>query len=362
MPHIAFVIAGLSAGGAERVIGLLADHWIDKGYAVTIIAFDAPGDRIFHPLNDAVRVIRLGIKARRRFAGLPAMARRLRALRKTLNKLSPDVTISFLTKINVLSLLACLGTNRRVVISERNNPRLQQTHPLWTKALSRLHWRADAIVMQTRKSCECLDHPTRARARVIPNPIEISPSIKGRRSTYHLAAAGRLTPQKGFDMLIDAFAQVAHRHPNWSLVIWGEGEDRAALERQVERVGLRERISLPGTSRSPSDWIGKSDAFVFSSRYEGFGNALGEAMAAGLPVISFDCDYGPADMIEDEENGLLVPPNNVHALSVAMGRLLSDSALRQRLGAAARHIGVRLRPSVVAARWDEMLAELNVSA
>jgi glycosyltransferase involved in cell wall biosynthesis len=357
-PHIAFVIAGLSAGGAERVIGLLADHWTNKGYLVTVIAFDAPEDPIFHPLNGATRIIRLGIKAKRRFAGLPAMAQRLRALRRTLDALNPDVTISFLTKINVLSLLACLGTNRRVIISERNNPRLQQTHPLWTKALAWLHWRADAIVMQTRKSCECLDDRTRARARVIPNPIEIIPSVCAPRSTFLFAAAGRLTRQKGFDMLIEAFAQVADRHGNWSLVIWGEGEDRAELERQVERTGLSGRISLPGTSRSPGDWVGKSDAFVFSSRYEGFGNALGEAMAAGLPVVSFDCDYGPADMIEHEENGLLVPPNDVHALAAALDRLMSDSMLRRRLGAAAQTVGVRLKPSVVAVRWDELLTEI----
>ncbi|UVO49270.1 glycosyltransferase family 4 protein [Sphingomonas sp. SUN019] len=361
-PHIAFVIAGLGAGGAERVISLLASHWLEKGYAVTIIAFDPPDAPIFHPIERAVRIIRLGIGAERWLAGVPAMARRLRVLRRTLDELSPDVTISFLTKINVLSLLACLGTNRRVVVSERNNPRLQQAHPLWTKALVRLHWRANAIVMQTSKSCECLDDKARARARVIPNPIEITPSIGAPRSTYRLAAAGRLTWQKGFDMLIDAFAQIADRHPGWSLAIWGDGEDRAALQRQIDRLGLSDRISLPGTSRSPGDWVGQSDAFVFSSRYEGFGNALGEAMAAGLPVVSFDCDYGPADMIDDERNGLLVPPNDVPALAVALERLLSDLPLRERLGAAARNVGILLRPSTVAASWDDILTELDIVA
>jgi glycosyltransferase involved in cell wall biosynthesis len=342
------------------VIGLLADHWIERGYSVTIIAFDTPDAPIFHPFGNAVQVVRLGIASDRRFGGLAAVFRRVRALRRTLNDVKPDVTISFLTKINVLSLLACIGTNRPVIVSERNNPRLQQASPMWNKALALLHWRADAIVMQTRKSCECLGEKARARARVIHNPIEITPAAATPRSNYRLAAAGRLTWQKGFDLLIRAFAGIADRHPEWTLVIWGDGDDRAKLEQEVQDSGLSERILLPGTSRSPAEWAGDADVFVFSSRYEGFGNALGEAMAAGLPVVSFDCDYGPADLIDHDQNGLLVPPDDVPALASALDRLLSDAGLRRRLGMAAREVGTRLQPSVIAASWDDILTELYV--
>lgn len=362
-PHIVLVIAGLSAGGAERVISLLTGDWAARDRIVTIVAFDSPDDPIFHHLHPAVQVVRLGISAggRNPLKGLWTVARRYRALRRALGALEPDITISFLTKINVLTLLACLGSNRRVMVSERNNPRLQHASCLWTMLLARLHWRADAIVMQTRKSCECLGPKARARACVIPNPIEVVPIAGPKRGAFVLSATGRLTWQKGFDMLIDAFATIADRHPQWTLAIWGEGEARDALERQIRDHCLSERVQLRGNSRSPGDWVGQSDAFVLSSRYEGFGNVLGEAMAAGLPVVSFDCDYGPSEMIHDEHDGLLVPPNNVAGLAAALDRLLSDAELRARLGKAALATGRRFKPSVIVGQWDQLLAEFGVA-
>lgn len=361
--HIALVVAGLGAGGAERVISLLTSDWAARGRIITIVAFDSPDAPIFHRLHPAVRVVRLGISAGgcKRLKGLRAVVRRYRALKETLGALKPDATISFLTKINVLTLLASLGTDRRVVVSERNNPRLQHASRLWTILLARLHWRADAIVMQTRKSCECIGTKARCRARVIPNPIEIAPVIGPVRSSFVLSATGRLTWQKGFDMLIDAFAAIADRHPQWTLAIWGEGESRDALERQISDYGLSERVQLRGNSRSPGHWVGQSDAFVMSSRYEGFGNALGEAMAAGLPVVSFDCDYGPSEMIHHEHDGLLVPPDDVGGLAAALDRLLSDADLRARLGKAALATGTRFKPSAIIGQWDRMLTDLGVA-
>jgi glycosyltransferase involved in cell wall biosynthesis len=362
-PHIVLVLAGLGAGGAERVISLLAGDWAARGRIVTIVAFDSPDAPIFHRLHPAVRVVRLGISAGgpNPLRGLSTVARRYRALRQALGALEPDITISFLTKINVLTLLACLGTNRRVMVSERNNPRLQHASSLWTMLLARLHWRADAIVMQTRKSCECLGTNARARARVIHNPIAVAPVVGPERAPFVLSATGRLTWQKGFDMLIDAFATIADRHPQWTLTIWGEGEVREALQHQIEGYRLSERIQLRGNSRSPGDWVGQSDAFVMSSRYEGFGNALGEAMAAGLPVVSFDCDYGPSEMLRDEHDGLLVPPNNVAGLAAALDRLLSDAELRARLGKAASVTARRFKPSAIIGQWDQLLAEFGVA-
>lgn len=367
-PHIAFVIAGLGAGGAERVVTLIAGRWAMRGRRITVIAFDDVDAPVFHPMDDAVRMVRLGIGPGegRRMAGLFVSFRRLHALRKALSALEPDVTISFLTKMNVLTLLASLGTGRRVVVSERNNPRLQKLSRLWPFLLARLHWRADAIVMQTRNSLECLGDAARKRARVIPNPIEtgtlLRPSPRGsRQGPRLLAATGRLTWQKGFDMLIDAFAAVAARHPEWTLAIWGEGEERQALQSQICQRGLADRVRLAGNSSSPGEWLGQADAFVLSSRYEGFSNALAEAMAAGLPVVSFDCAYSPSDMIETESNGLLVDDGDVPALATALNRLLGDALLRTRLGVAARETGDRLRPDMIVKHWDDMLETIGIS-
>ncbi len=359
--HIAIVIAGLGAGGAERVVSLIAGNWVGNGHRITIIAFEEPDAPIFHPLDPRVELLRLGgsRSARRGLAGLRTNFQRCLRLRRTLDALRPDVTISFLTKINVLTLLASLGSEQRVVVAERNNPRLQRASRLWTLMLARLHWRANAIVMQTQASLECLGRAARRRAIVIPNPITINPTGRADRPKFTLAATGRLTWQKGFDLLLDAFARIAERHPLWTLVIWGEGEERAALERQIRDRGLARRVTMPGNSRSPEEWVEQADAFVLSSRYEGFSNALGEAMAAGLAVAAFDCPYSPADMIRHGENGLLVANGDVAALATELDRLLGDGDLRLRLGRAARGIEERLRPSTIIARWEQVLLQVT---
>lgn len=362
--HIVFVIAALGAGGAERVISLIAARWIANGHRVTIVAFDAEGDPVFHRFDPDIRFVRLAIAPGRggRLAAIAAMTRRYRALRRTLDELAPDITISFLTKINVLTLLASLTNKRIVVVSERNNPRRQRASRLWNAALACLYWRADAIVMQTRKILECLPRYARRRAHVVPNPISVGEIGKRAGRAPVLAATGRLAWQKGFDILIEAFASIAHRHPQWTLVIWGEGELRADLEGRVHKLGLGDRIRLPGNSRSPEAWISGADAFVMSSRYEGFCNALGEAMAAGLPAVSFACDYGPTEIVEPEVDGILVPRVEAAALARELDRLLADAGLRERLGAAALLSSRRFQPARIFRQWDLLLNDLTAAA
>lgn len=361
--HIVFVIAALGAGGAERVISLIGARWIASGHRVTIVAFDADGDLVFHRFDPEIRFVRLAVAPGRggRFRGIAGMVRRYLALRRTLDDLKPDVTISFLTKINVLTLLASLTNRRVVVVSERNNPRQQRASRLWNIALACLYWRADAIVMQTKAILECLPKRARRRAYVVPNPISVGDLAERSGHGLVLAATGRLAYQKGFDILIDAFASIADRHPAWTLVIWGEGELRADLEGRVRALGLDDRIRLPGNSRSPEAWISGADAFVMSARYEGFCNALGEAMVAGLPSVSFDCDYGPAEIIKTEVDGILVPKIEAAALARDLDRLLSDAALRERLSAAARRSSKRFQPARIFRQWDLLLGDLTAT-
>jgi glycosyltransferase involved in cell wall biosynthesis len=357
--HIVFTIAALGAGGAERVLQLITADWV-RNRKVTIISFDAATDLVFHPFDPAVKLVRLGIPAAR--SGLLQQVittlRRSIALRRTIKALKPDAVISFLTKINVITLLASLNLRHPVIISERNNPQMQKSNATWGLLLARLQWRAAAIVMQTRASLECLDGKARERARVISNPVEVTVPAAPKGGLPVLTAVGRLTEQKGFDLLIDAFAAVAPAHPDWKLRIWGEGALRQKLEWQVEKRGLAHRIDLPGISKDPAEWVEDADAFVFSSRYEGFGNALAEAAGAGLAVVSFDCPYGPADIVDHERTGLLVPPGDVKALSGALDRVMGDKALRHRLGAAARADIRRFAPEQIVAQWDALLAQV----
>jgi len=209
----------------------------------------------------------------------------------------------------------------------------------------------------TRGALEHYPYVPACRRWVVPNPVVLPPGVTADRRGTRLVAVGRLVPQKGFDLLLEAFARIAATHRDWHLTIWGEGPERPALVAQRDALGLKDRVTLPGTSSTPGEWLTTADAFVLSSRYEGWGNVLAEAMAAGLPVVSFDCPFGPGDMITDGVDGLLVPDGDVDGLSAALSRLMSDGALRERLGEAARQSSRRHSGARIMTLWDGIIRQ-----
>jgi len=348
--RIAIVISSLGAGGAERVIAELSRHWCAAGALVTVIAFDSPADPIYHGFDQRVRIRRLAIAS-----GAAGVLHRIKSLRALLRRDRPHVVVGFLTKINAITLAAMIGTGIPVIAAERNNPERQQAHVLWRIALDGLYLRAAAIVCQTAASLRCIPRYARRRSVIIPNPI-VAPVLEPKPADpKRLVAVGRLVFQKGFDLLIEAFALVAARHADWQLEIWGEGPERAMLQARIEELGLEGQVTLCGLSSSAGSWISNASAFVLPSRFEGFPNVLGEAMAVGLPVVAADCDFGPSDLVTDDESGLLVAPNDVEALAAGIDRLLGDGDLRMRLGQAAAYAVTRFEPARVAALWDQML-------
>lgn len=357
--HIAFILSALGAGGAERVVSLIASHWAARGDTVTIIAFDAPEDPVYHEFDSRVRFVRLGA-ATQKSAGTSAMfrsARRAWQLRRALRRLNPDRIISFLTKVNVLTLLATIGSATPVIISERNNLARQGMNGLWRRLADALYQRAAVIVMQTERSIACLPRNARDRALVIPNPLLRHETMEPEAGARHLVAVGRLEAQKGFDLLISAFARISDLNPQWTLIIYGEGPERPVLEEQIRKERVDGRVLLPGLSAAPGGWVEHGSIFVLSSRFEGFPNVLGEAMAAGLAVVAFDCDFGPRDMISDGVDGILIPDGRVGALADALVRLMRDAPLRDRLGASAAQSAARFAPDRIIARWDAVVVQ-----
>lgn len=307
------------------------------GMDVSVIAFDRPDDPIFHHFDKRVRLIRLGLPPeRRRWAAALTIIRRLVALRKTLDQGEFDLAISFLTKINVLTLAASTGLNLPVVVSERNNPMAQPQHAFWQVALRWLYPRSKAIVLITENSRMCLPPSQRDRAVVIRNPATPPAFSADGAKGKCVVGVGRLTEQKGFDLLIDAFALIANDYPEWKLVIWGEGPDRSLLECRVRSRGLEGRITLPGNSSQPGSWVQTASLLVLSSRFEGTPNVVLEAMAAGIPAIATRCDFGPSEVLEDGRDGLLVPTEDPGKLADAMSRMMANADLRAELGAGGR--------------------------
>jgi glycosyltransferase involved in cell wall biosynthesis len=234
--------------------------------------------------------------------------------------------------------------------------------PTLAADLRRTYGRLDALTVLTspdeRDYAELLAG-TGTRLVRIPNPVPRIPGRGADPAARVIMAAGRLLDQKGFDLLIGAFAPVAERHPDWELRIYGGGRLRADLLRQIDALGLTGRVHLLGRVDGLGPAMAEASIYALSSRYEGFPMVLLEAMSKGLAVAAFDCPNGPADAIEDGVDGRIVPAEDVDALGAALLELVEDEALRRRLGAAAVRAAGRYELKAIGARWDALLADLS---
>ncbi|MFO1409005.1 MAG: glycosyltransferase family 4 protein [Steroidobacteraceae bacterium] len=367
--HLLIYISSLSSGGAERVVSTLANFWCGRGWNIDIVtAFGR--DRDFYDLDPRVRRYVLDDSGlRSRPSGLRANVRRVWRLRKLLLESKPDVALSMMESANVVMAVAALLAQRAAIGSERVHPPAVATSNVW-RALRWWCYRYLAAVtaLTSESSRWLLENTFARRCPVIPNPVAlpmprvsplVAPSSVGVAGRRRLLAVGRLDEQKGFDLLVAVFAELSRHHPNWELVIVGEGPLRGSIERQIAAVGLLDRVHLAGRVGNVGDWYAGADAFVLSSRYEGFPNTLVEAMSLGLPSVAFDCETGPRDVIDDGHNGLLVPAGDLGALKTALCRILGDEELRISLGRKALEVADRFSLEKVAAMWERLFVEVR---
>jgi glycosyltransferase involved in cell wall biosynthesis len=357
---VALVIASLAMGGAERVMSVLASHWAERGDDVTLITLgtEATDTYAVHP---AVTRIALGLVEDSTGVreAMRANWRRVRELRRAIIGSGATAVLSFEDRTNVLVVLATLGLPVRRVISERTDPTRHEIGAAW-RLLRRLTYPlAHALVVQTRRllpwgSAVML---RRDAARAIPNYLRNSasaPAAAGEREPL-VVSVGRLLPEKGHDVLLKAFARVAGEFAEWRLTIVGEGSQRVPLTELARDLGVGERVKLTGWLEAPEGVLARAGIFVMSSQYEGFSNALLEAIGAGLPVVTTACG-GADEMVDAETNGFVVPVDDVDALSRAMRRLMSDPVLRQRMAASAGAVAQRYTPRAVMPLWDAVIS------
>ncbi len=355
---IAFYIGSLSKGGAERVIVNLAEYFYKTGYEVTVVTiFAAPDEyeiskgirRVLSDLTkeEAVPAGACFCRARNFFA-------RLKKLRGIWSMLSPDVVVSFIKKNNFMALLSAKPLHIPVAAAVRSDPKREYAGWLYAVLVRVLFAFADGVILQTAQAKEYFPRYIQKKAVILPNslhPAFLKERYGGERR-LEIVAVGRIDANKNQKLLAQAFLEIAGQYPAWRCILYGDGEGKAQIEALAAGHAFRERLVLAGRQDAIEEKIDKAAIFVLPSDCEGMPNALIEAMALGLAVISTDCPCGgPAELIKDGVNGILIPVGDKEALKRALRRLMDSKGLRERLGENAAGIQKRLHPDAVNAMW-----------
>lgn len=351
--RIVILISDLEGGGAQRQALFLAGEWARRGHEVLILTYETPGALPFFEVPPNVMVRRLDgpqknySLAARLFRNL----QRVRLVRHVLREVKADILLTFMAEMVVTGYLAAKPLGIPLIACERTNPRVYPTG-LWRVMRDLVYPRCNRIVCQTRSAADFF--ASTGKAVVIPN-IVYAPetsvlNAEGPQRPF-IAALGRLGTEKAHDVLIEAFARIAPLYPDVDLLIVGEGARRAALENLVDALGLKGRVYMPGAIKNPFPILSKAKIFTLPSRFEGFPNALTEAMALGLPCVASRFS-GVEDIIRDGDNGLLVPMEDSEALAQAIATLLQYPDKAASIGQSARRVTEEFSPERVMALWD----------
>lgn len=356
---IALFISSLQCGGAERALSELANYWSTKGHEVHLYLFSGKEVPYFYTLNSRVCCHALSVMTPENASFLKRYAhllKRVFRLRNVIKKESPDFILSFMDMVNIQVILASLGLGKRVVVCERTNPFLRKL-PLSFTYLRKFLYKKVKLVVQTNNILKFFHDLNRENVFVIPNVIRklASPKLSAKKS-QKILFLGRLTHEKGGDLLIKAFATLHHEFPGYHLDLYGEGSEKEAFEVLIEKYGLEKKAFLKGATSEVENVLQKGDIFVLPSRFEGFPNALAEALAMGLPCLASNT-MGCTDLIQDGENGLLFESENIDSLQNRLRELLLDRDLQMRLSKRAIEVRERLAPENIYPLWDALLPE-----
>jgi GalNAc-alpha-(1->4)-GalNAc-alpha-(1->3)-diNAcBac-PP-undecaprenol alpha-1,4-N-acetyl-D-galactosaminyltransferase len=356
-------------GGAERVAVTLANAWAEQGREVWILSSFLGASGAFYKLHARVSLLYLADSMSRRprqkwFAALY----KIRALRRLIVQINPDVTVSVLTNVNVLTITALATLRIPLVVSERTDPAADVDLPRSLRVARVLSYPfADRLVVQTAAAAGRYAERLRgvSRIAVIPNPVPgalMASQVRARHdgSEGTVVAMGRLSAEKGYAKLIKAFGKAFASDASWRLEIWGNGPLRAELQGGIDALGMTGRIRLCGPTEEPWVVLAAAQIFVLTSQYEGFPNAMLEAMAVGLPCIAFDCPSGPRELSDEGRAAIIVPRNDVNALAQALTDLSTNPDARRQVGArAAAYVRRELSESTILAKWDELFGQIR---
>lgn len=323
--RITFIAGSMGSGGAERVISILANSYAEEGWKVDVIML--LNDTCYYKIHENIKLIPMCNGNVSRIFYFP---RWIWNLRQYFIRNNPNVIISFIARINIITILAAIGLRKRIIISERSNPK-KDGRSIWVRfATALLYPLADKIIFQTEAAQSNFSEKIKKKSLIIPNPISVNLRAMENRKEI-IVSVGRLRPEKNHRMLINAFHRIRKDFPNYLLFIYGEGPLRDNLVSQIKQLDLLESVFLPGNVINVHEKISCAEIFVLPSQYEGLSNALLEAMMMGLPCISTDYD-GASEIIKNGENGLLTPVNDEEEMYYAIRTLIRDKNKANHLG------------------------------
>lgn len=366
---ITLVIRTLLGGGAERVMTAMANYWVQHGRAVTIITCSEP-ETDAYPLDERVRRIQI---QQRTWLRIPLLDKTIQeplclALRRAISDSGNRLVLSFMDKMNVQCLLVRMVMTFHLMVMERTDPRFYCYLTRFEKLLQKCLYRfADAVLVLTPRIRDqwATKLVPRSRVGVIPNPVAMRPDLTQTPPfalpDRFITAVGRLHPIKGYDLLFKAFRNVVDVLPDVHLVILGEGQAEDRLRKQLKELQLEDRVIMPGEFfDNPQRVMKRAEFLVSTSHIEGMPNVVMEAMACGVPVISFDSPSGgPETIIRHETDGILVPHLDVDRLATTMTDLLQDQDRCAELGMRASEVNERFRIDAIMTLWECAIAQVN---
>ena len=378
--HILYIYPELTIkGGADKIIIEKANYFVRHGYEITIVTESQMGRPLAFPLDSNVRHIDMELdfneqyrhgSLRRLWIYLKLMSRYKKKLSAVLMKENADIAITTLGRsIGILPYV----NDKSIKIGEAHTTKrnLRSLHLLeyrggiYKYAAKFLRWKMErdishlkALVLLTPEDAN--DWSSTAKTHVIPNPVTLIPSIFASLNNKQVLMVGRYNDAKGYDYLIDAWDIVHHRHPDWILNVYGSGELYDQVVKWISVKNLEETIILHEPTSKIMDKYLESSICVLSSRYEGFSLVIVEAMACGVPCVSFDSPHGPRNIIRNGEDGILVEYLNSQALADGICCLIENVDLRKELGSNARRNVIRFSEDVVMKQWDELFKSLTL--
>lgn len=350
---IAVVTPGMTFGGAERVISILANNWCDMGHEVSLF-ITASNKPSVYKMNEKIKVEYYQAYNENGVSHFKLLS----SIRKFINKVKPDCVLSFMNDVCAYTIIALMGKNIPIIYSERNDPNKTNQSKIDKVLRKIVEIGAEHIVFQTNGARTCYSEKVQRKSSIILNPVNLDkiPNRTNDEINYsEIVSVGRLEPQKNQELLIDAFSVVSETHKDVVLKIFGEGSLKNKLQNKIDELGLTERVFLMGAKSDVLEWIKESFCFVLSSDFEGLPNSLIEAMCIGMPCISTDCSPGGARELLKNDRGIVVPCGNKEELAEAINMYLEKKDTAMKYGEEAFGLRREIEAGIVAKEWINLI-------